>query len=48
MLGPLHLKIFISSPGDVQDERELARKLAKEELPVDPFLRNRPTLDAVT
>jgi hypothetical protein len=48
MSGPLHLKVFISSPGDVQDERNLARQLIKDELPYDPFLRDRVTLEAVT
>ena len=38
MSGPLHLRIFISSPGDVQDERNLARQLIKDELPVDGSL----------
>jgi hypothetical protein len=47
MSGPLHLRIFISSPGDVQDERNLTRQLIKDELPYDPLLRGRLTLDAV-
>ena len=38
MAGPLHLKVFLSSPGDVAAERELARRLIKDELPYDPLL----------
>ena len=45
MPGPLHLKIFLSSPGDVAEERELARHLIKDELPQDPLLRGRVTFD---
>ena len=47
MAGPLHLRVFLSSPGDVADERNLARRLLKDELPVDPFLRDRVTLDVI-
>jgi hypothetical protein len=32
-------------PGDVAAERELARKLIKDELPYDPLLRGRVTFD---
>ena len=45
MPGPLHLKIFLSSPGDVAEERELARHLIKDELPYDPLLRGKVTFD---
>ena len=45
MSGPLHLKIFLSSPGDVAEERELARHLIKDELPYDPLLRGKVTFD---
>jgi hypothetical protein len=36
--GPqrLHVRVFLSSPGDVAEERDLARRLLKEELPVIP------------
>ena len=44
MSGPLHLKIFISSPGDVQDERNLARQLIKDEPPVDGSLLGKISL----
>jgi tetratricopeptide (TPR) repeat protein len=45
MVGPLHLKVFLSSPGDVAAERELARRLIKDELAYDPLLRGRVTFD---
>ena len=48
MPTPQHLRVFISSPGDVADERSLARRLLKDELPYDPFLRGKVTLDAVS
>ncbi|MFO1049757.1 MAG: WD40 repeat domain-containing protein [Geminicoccaceae bacterium] len=44
MSGPLNLRIFISSPGDVQDERNLARQLIKDELPVDGSLIGKVSL----
>ena len=34
--APLHLRVFLSSPGDVADERNLARALLKDELPYRP------------
>src|SRR3954451_12838321 len=45
---PQHLRVFLSSPGDVADERGLARHLLKDELPYDPFLRGRVTFDVVS
>src|SRR3712207_6430236 len=45
---PQHVRIFLSSPGDVAEERELARRLIKDELPSDPFLRGRVTFDVVS
>ena len=33
--GPLHLRIFLSSPGDVPHEREAIVQLVKEKLPYD-------------
>ncbi len=44
---PLHLRVFFSSPGDVADEGNLARRL-KDELPYDPFLRGKITIDPVS
>jgi hypothetical protein len=43
-----HLRIFISSPGDVVKERELARSLIKDALPVDPFIRDNATFDVIS
>jgi hypothetical protein len=48
MPAPLHLRVFISSPGDVGDERNLARRLLKDELPYDAFLRGKVTLESVS
>jgi hypothetical protein len=45
MADPLYLKIFLSSPGGVTEERELARHLIKGELPQDPLLRGKVTFD---
>ena len=42
------LRVFISSPGDVTDERALARRLLKEELPYDPLIRGRVTFDVIS
>ena len=42
---PPHLRVFLSSPGDVADERNLARRLLKDELPYDPLLRHPITRD---
>ena len=44
--APLHLRIFISSPGDVADERGIALQLF-ERLQYDPLLRGRVTIEAV-
>lgn len=44
--GPLHLRVFISSPGDVGDERRLAREII-EALPRDPAYRGKITSEAV-
>src|SRR3954465_14212907 len=45
---PLHFRVFLASPGDVADERALVRRLLKDELPYDPFLRGRVTFDVVS
>jgi hypothetical protein len=42
------LRVFISSPGDVADERSLARQLLKQELPYDPLIRGYLTFDVVS
>ncbi|MEM9628278.1 MAG: DUF4062 domain-containing protein [Pseudomonadota bacterium] len=41
-------RIFLSSPGDVQAERDIARKLIKDVLPYSPFIRGRATFDVVS
>jgi len=43
---PLHLRVFLGSPGDVNDERQLALKVLNQ-LPYDPLLRGRVTFEAV-
>ena len=45
---PLHLRVFLASPGDVAHERTLVREPLKDELPYDPFLRSRVTFDVVS
>ena len=42
---PLHLKVFIGSPGDVNDERQLALKLL-EQLPYDKLLQGKVSFEA--
>jgi uncharacterized protein YeeX (DUF496 family) len=42
-----HLRIFLSSPGDVAEERDFARGLIKNELPVVPFVRGNASFDCV-
>lgn len=44
--APRHLRIFLSSPGDVGDERALALKVA-ENLPYDPLLFGKVTFEVV-
>lgn len=46
--APRPFRIFLSSPGDVGEERKAARRLIKERLPVDPFLRNRASFDVIS
>src|SRR5690242_6497118 len=48
MKAPLEIKIFLSSPSDVADERGLAARLVKQELPYDPFFRGRLTFDLIS
>ena len=47
MAGPLHLKIFLSSPGDVADERQAIVRLIKDELPYDELIRGHATFDVL-
>lgn len=46
VLQPRHLRIFLSSPGDVADERNIALKVL-ENLPYDSLLRNKVTIQIV-
>ncbi len=41
-------RIFLSSPGDVHKERDIARELIKDALPYTPFIRERATFDVVS
>ena len=43
---PLHLRVFIASPGDVAEERAAAREIV-DRLPQDPLLRGRVTTQSV-
>lgn len=43
---PRHIRIFLSSPGDVADERAIAFQVF-DQLPYDPLLRGRLTLEVV-
>jgi hypothetical protein len=43
-----HFRVFLSSPGDVSEERDHARKIIKDDLSCDPFLRGRASLDIVS
>jgi hypothetical protein len=43
-----HIRVFLSSPGDVSAERDIARRIIKDDLPYDPFLRSQVTLEIVS
>jgi hypothetical protein len=43
-----HLRVFLSSPGDFSDERQFARELIKNDLPYDPFIRDKATLEILS
>jgi len=43
-----HVRIFLSSPSDVNDERNLARRVVQAQLPVDPSLRGKVSFDIVS
>lgn len=47
-MAPRHINIFLSSPGDVADERTYARQIIDDELPKKPMFRGRLTFDAVS
>lgn len=44
--SPLHLRVFLASPGDVADERALALSVL-DQLQYDPMLRGKITIDIV-
>jgi len=44
--GPLNLRIFLASPGDVADERSLALQVL-EQIQYDPLLHGKITLTSV-
>jgi len=46
MTDPRHMRIFLSSPGDVADERALALQVI-EQMPYDPLLRGKVTFEVV-
>jgi hypothetical protein len=48
MKAPPQIRIFLSSPGDVADERGLATRIVKQELPYDPLFRGRLTFDLIS
>ncbi len=43
---PLHLRVFLASPGDVSQERRLALQVL-EQIPYDPLLRGQVTIETV-
>jgi hypothetical protein len=43
----MHLRFFVSSPGDVADERTFAQQVIEQELPKDPLLRGQVTCEAM-
>jgi hypothetical protein len=43
----MRISIFLSSPGDVADERAFAQQVIEQELPKDPLLRGQVTCEAV-
>ena len=46
--APALVRVFLSSPGDVVDERNLARSFIKEQLPYLPQFRGRVAFDVVS
>lgn len=43
----MHLRFFLSSPGDVADERTFAQQVIEQELPKDPLVRGQITCEAM-
>src|SRR5437588_786952 len=44
--SPRHIRVFISSPGDVPEERLIAAQVL-DDLPRDPLLKGKITIEAV-
>jgi hypothetical protein len=44
--APRHIRVFVSSPSDVFEERQIAREML-ERLPYDPLIRGKMTIDVV-
>ena len=46
--GPLHhLRVFLSSPGDVAEDREAVVRLIKDKLPYDDLVRGLATFEVL-
>lgn len=43
-----HLRFFLSSPGDVADERTFAQQVIEQDLPKDPLLRGKITCEVIS
>src|SRR5215469_1453203 len=43
---PIHIRVFLSSPGDVPEERAIAAKIL-DDLPHDPLLKGRVTTETI-
>jgi hypothetical protein len=46
--APVHLRVFLASPGDVPEERDLARTLIKERLPYHPLVEDLFTFNVIS
>jgi tetratricopeptide (TPR) repeat protein len=42
------IRIFLSSPGDVAEERQIARRMVRDALLVDPFIRGKASIDILS
>jgi tetratricopeptide (TPR) repeat protein len=42
------IRIFLSSPGDVAAEREIARNIVRDVLSLDPFIRGKANIDIIS
>ena len=47
-LSPRHFHVFLSSPGDVAEERRLVEDVIQTRLAKDAFLRGRVTFDVIS